>query len=202
MPAKAFPILAVEDDLSEAVVLRALSLAAPTAVVRACLGKKGTGDLRKRFPELNRSAQSIPIVLLLDLDRWECPVALLEDVRGNAEISPMLTFRIAVREVESWLLADPEAFSKFARISPIKLPRDPESLSDPKQALINLVASGRCSRGRKEAIVPTQGSTASQGPGYNSELKGYVNSEWCVDRARQFSPSLDRALKAFRRIVD
>jgi hypothetical protein len=62
----------------------------------------------------------------------EVPVAWLPD-----RCSKML-LRAVVREIESWLLADASGISRFLGVSVSLVPRDPESLKDPKQSLVNL----------------------------------------------------------------
>jgi hypothetical protein len=111
---------------------------------------------------------------------------------------PNLLFRIAVREVEAWVLADRIAFGKFfgVDIKPLTSPTD--RLPDPKRFLIDLVARSR-SRALREAIVPARRSTATQGPDYNRPLTEFIEKHWKLDRAVKNSESLRRTLQAVQR---
>jgi chorismate mutase len=106
-----------------------------------------------------------------------------------------LIFRIAVREVESWLLADRIGFAKFLGIARDKLPKNPDDLIDPKAHLINLTRISR-KRDLREDILPRIRSTAKQGPAYNERLVSFVRDAWNPSKASEYSPSLGRTLKA------
>ncbi|MCB0764947.1 MAG: hypothetical protein KDB84_09590, partial [Flavobacteriales bacterium] len=104
-----------------------------------------------------------------------------------------LIFRIAVREVEAWLLADRAGFAEFLGLPVTKIPQAPESLRDPKQTLINLAR--RIKRRRlAEELIPPVGSSSSVGPFYNDRLSEFVTTKWNVQSASKRSPSLAKAL--------
>lgn len=103
-----------------------------------------------------------------------------------------LLFRIAVREVESWLLADQVNLARFFGIAQSSIPARPDELPDPKQKLIDLARKSR-NRRLREDIVPRKGSTAKQGPDYNVRLEEFVNGIWNPRTAAESSPSLHRA---------
>ena len=106
---KPIPVnLATEDELSETVLLKVLKHLNRFAVGN-CYRRGGYGYLRKTISGWNGAARGIPFVLLTDLDDCECPQKLLETWLGTTR-HPNLLFRVAVREVESWLLADREFF--------------------------------------------------------------------------------------------
>lgn len=184
--------LAVEDDLSEAVVRRSLLDTGRDYVIGTVLGRSGYGYLQSRANNWNAAAAAgTPIVLLTDLDKHPCPSGLIDrwlDVKPHAN----LVFRVAVREVESWLLADREGFADFLRVSPVNIPLQPDQIADPKQSLVNLARRSR-TRAVRESIVPRRGSTAVQGPDYNGCLGDFVRSQWSRDAALGCSPSLGRA---------
>lgn len=103
--------------------------------------------------------------------------------------------RVAVREIESWILADLDGFSRFTEVSRNRLPRTPEELDDPKMTLVNLVRN-HGHRNVRERIVPEPRSGASEHPEYTDCLAEFVRGSWSTERARQASGSLDRALAA------
>ncbi|MGL5066189.1 MAG: hypothetical protein ACRC62_39975, partial [Microcoleus sp.] len=108
---------------------------------------------------------------------------------------PNLLFRIAVKEVEAWLLAHREAFAEFLGISVDLIPADVDKIPDPKQLLINLAKKSK-KRTLREAIVPDRNSTSQIGKDYNGQLIQFVNSSWQVASAQTNSPSLERAMNA------
>ncbi|MCS7168176.1 MAG: hypothetical protein RMI91_03400 [Gemmatales bacterium] len=66
----------------------------------------------------------------MDLDRdASCAPALRK--RYLAQLAPYLCFRVAVRAIEAWLLADAPNLARFLHVCPNLIPPDPESLSDP-----------------------------------------------------------------------
>jgi len=136
----------------------------------------------------------MPYLILTDLDYEECAPIMIKEWLPETR-NPNLIFRIAVREVESWVLADRPGFAKFLGISQNKMPRKPDELLDPKAYLINLAKDSR-KRALREDIVPKQGSTAKQGPAYNERLASFVQDAWNPSNARQFSPSLERTIRA------
>ena len=97
--------LATEDELSEAVLRRLLDHADRGYAIGTAYGRRGFGYLRRTITGWNRAAQFVPFIVLTDLDRRPCPTELIEDWLREAR-HPNLLLRVAVREVEAWLLAD------------------------------------------------------------------------------------------------
>ena len=184
--------IATEDALSEAVVERLTEETQGRLRVSDRIGKTGAGDLRKRLPELVRLAPAIPVVLLTDLDLKPCAAGLVTEWLHNLSRPETLLLRIAVREVEAWLLADQQAFGTCFRIPPSKLPDDPESLPDPKQILLNLVQR-HAPKKLKQDIVVDRGSGPRQGLAYNLRLIDFVRNQWNPERAAASADSLARA---------
>ena len=184
--------LAVEDDLSEAVIRRLLLHTGRDYAIGMVFGRGDFGYLRTRANNFNAAAASgTPILLLTDLDQHPCPSGLMDDWL-DIEAHANLVFRVAVREVESWLLADREGFADFLGIDVVNIPLQPDQVADPKRSLVNLARRSR-SRMLRESIVPRRGSTAVQGPDYNGCIGEFVRNEWNPDAATHCSPSLGRA---------
>ena len=75
----AIPVnLAVEDDLSEAVLKRLLMHTARGFAIGTVYGHSGYGYLRSTIGGWNTAARGIPFVILTDLDEYACPMALIE----------------------------------------------------------------------------------------------------------------------------
>lgn len=184
--------LVIEDELSEAVVRRVLADTHRDYWVGLAYGRTGFGYLRSTANNWNAAAAAgTPILLLTDLDRHDCPPNLISEWLDR-ECHANFLFRVAVREVESWLLADRVGFAQFLGISVELIPTQPDQVVDPKQTLINLARRSRRLRLR-ESIVPREGSTATQGPDYNGCLADFVRNQWNSNNAKERSPSLNRA---------
>ncbi len=190
----AIPInLATEDELSEAVLRRLLTFAARGYAIGYAYRRGGFGYLRRTIGGWNRAARGTPFAVLTDLDDHLCPSALIEAWLAEAPHENLL-FRVAVREVEAWLLADPEGLSKYLAVRRDSVPVDPESLIDAKGALIDLARKSR-STSVRDRIVPKRGSSAKQGPDYNGCLTQFVSAYWNIEAAAANSPSLSRTAK-------
>lgn len=191
-------ILAVEDGISEAVCRRLLSVSRPECDVRAVVGLRGYGPLRQRLPELNRSARALEVLLLTDLDTtYPCPGALIDDWREGLTFNSRLLFRVAVHEVESWLLADRHSFAAGLRVPVERLPLEPDLVPDPKRLVVNLARGSRSPTIRAD-LVPAPGATSAVGPAYNPRMIDFVLNIWNPLQAAAHSPSLRRALERLR----
>jgi len=183
--------LATEDELSEVTLFRILEVVDGYAVGTP-YRRGGFGYLRRTIPGWNQAARSVPFIVLTDLDKYECPAELINDWLRVPKHRNLL-FRVAVREVESWLLADSPNFSEFLGVRSSLIPADTDSLPDPKATLVQLARRSR-SKQIRESIVPAKGSTAKQGPDYNGCLCTFVRKRWDLDTAKANSPSLARTV--------
>ncbi len=186
--------LAVEDDLSEAVLRKILSESGRPFAIGTCYIGRGFGYLRKMIRGFNNAAKGTPFLVLTDLDSIECPPELIGTWLLEP-INPNLLFRVAVREVEAWLLADQAGFAKFLGIRRALIPQDVDEIDDPKTSLINL-AKRSTRRDLRTDIVPPAGSTRLIGPNYNGRLVSYVQDRWDISAAKKSSPSLIRTVNA------
>ena len=152
----------------------------------------GFGYLRKTISGWNNAAKGRPFIVLTDLDRYVCPNALIEDWLGRPP-HPNLLFRIAVHEVEAWLLADRLNISRFLQVSEKFVPLNADDLVDPKGTLVSVARRSRSGsiRGR---LAPKRGSTAKQGQDYNGCLGEFVRTSWNVGAAASGSASLRRTI--------
>jgi hypothetical protein len=185
--------LAIEDELSESVLRTLLNYVDREYFVGTAYGRQGFGYLRKTAVGWNVGAKGTPFVLLTDLDDYVCPSALIQEWL-NVPLHPNLIFRVAVREVEAWLLADRINIARFLSVAQARVPLNCDDLADPKRELIQLARKSR-SRDMRERIAPRIDSTAQQGPDYNGCLTAFVKSEWDIQTACNASPSLARAVQ-------
>lgn len=185
--------LVFEDLLSESVLRKLLNNSRQNYVIGSCYNARGYGWIREKINGLNRAAKGMPYLVLTDLDRYECPPILLNEwligIRNHN-----LLFRVAVRQVESWLLGCRLAMSKFLGIREDLIPEAVDEIQDAKKFLIDLAKRSR----KKQVcldIVPKEGSTAKIGPDYNGRLIHFVENFWNPNVAKDFSPSLQKTIK-------
>lgn len=180
--------LAAEDTPGLAVGRKLVAEQPPLSVWRE-ENARGFGKLRTKTPNYDQmGARGLPVLMLTDLDTAQCPSDKLTAWLGNAPSRGFL-FRICVREIEAWLLADRVAMAEFLDINPVKVPPAPELLPDPKAKLISLAQ--RAPRRIRIGITPI--GRATIGPDYNELLQTFVADCWSSERASQCAPSLARA---------
>lgn len=186
----------MEGELDDAVIRR---LAAHVgAEVGAVYGKEGKPQLRRRIGGYNAAAQWHPWAVLVDLDADHVCASALRNEWLPSE-APLMCFRVAVRQIEAWLLADREESARFLGISRDLVPRDPDQESDAKRCLVQLARRSRWRRIR-EAMVPVSGSGRSVGPLYNATLREFVAERWRPEAASETSDSLRRCIASLRQL--
>ena len=142
-------------------------------------------------------AQHQVMLVLTDLDRANCLVEFRDQWLPTAPPQNLL-LRVAVREVESWVLADHIAMRALIGAKGV-LPAAPDELADPKQSLLKLAKSAP-KQVRADLLKNIDGNLA-QGLGYNARLTAWINSEWSPQRAAERSPSLARARLRLNEVV-
>jgi len=185
--------LVVEDTLGQVVLRRILREYRSDALVGSCYGNRGYDYIKKRARAFNKAAKGLPLLMLADLE-MECAPAQIGTLLSGPR-HPNLIFRVAIMEIESWILADRGGFSSFLGVAKRLIPQNVDVIVDPKKLVVNLAR--RCRRrSLREALVPAPASTAKVGPGYNGQLSSFVDSTWNISEASQNSPSLRRAVNA------
>lgn len=192
--------VATEDELSEAVAVRLVDEAFGVGRIGNRLGRKGNGYLIKKLPGLRQMANREPVLILTDLDDSNCVPKLLQKWTTGQQLPENLLLRVAVRETEAWLLADRNGIADLLEISPNKIPLDPESLSDPKQFLLNLAQ--KATRDVRSELVAARGAVAAQGLGYNRVLTSFVSARWKLTEAKASSASLYKAVTRLQELAD
>lgn len=184
--------LVFEDLVSLTVMEKLISLHPESLSVQSRINAHGFGNIRRELPRYNKAAVKLPFFVLTDLDTASCPPEWLSAWLPKGQ-APKLLFRVAVREVVSWILADRAGFAEFLGISAANFKQPPDTLPDPKREIFRLTRKSR-SRDLKEDILP--GKEAAIGSGYNFVIPKFIRQAWSPERARIQSPSLDRALTA------
>jgi len=193
--------IAAEDPLGRAVMQRIVSDAVPHAELHftAC---RGNDYLKQKFSAFATIAQhQNPVVVITDLDQFPCATALMAHWKIRQPLPAGLLFRVAVHEVESWLLADRAGFSKLFGIPQQKLPGTPDSVSDPKELVIQLARSSRL-KSIRLGIAPAPGAAASKGFQYNEILTQFVLNAWDYQAACRNSDSLARAVHRIAQLAE
>ncbi|MFA6922278.1 MAG: hypothetical protein WC216_10580 [Gallionella sp.] len=184
--------LIVEDELSGFVLRKLVELSGKGLSVYGVLSMGGFGNIKNQIPRFKNASNVIPHIILTDLDTCDCAPRLMKDWDIDS-VQKNLLFRVAVREVEAWLLADRQGIADYLGLPLAKIPLHPEHETDPKQTLLNLVR--KCKRRRLIVeLVPAAGSSASIGPLYNSRMGDFVRDRWDMQRAMVNSDSLSRAV--------
>ena len=189
-------LAAVEGTVDEVVVRRlAYEAGLPVAVVH---GKRGKDDLRQRLPGYNTAARFGVWVVLVDLDHdADCAPELVADWLPAP--SRGMCFRVVVRAMVAWLLADRERLAAFLGVAPGRIPPDPELEPDPKRTMVGLSIQSR-RREIREDMAPRWESGRVVGPAYTSRMIEFTQSHWRPEQAAERSDSLRRCLRRLREL--
>lgn len=192
---------AVEGLLDEVVIRRLLQDV--DVKPKAFYGGKGKDHLKAKIPAYNKAARLFPWVVVIDLDHdEECAPPFVNTT--IPDIVELMCFRVAVREIESWIIADSERIAAFLGVSESRIPRNPDSLADPKGALVKIANHSR-RRVIKDSIVPRVEGKRKIGPGYNSKLTEFIIDSvngWRPKVASKHSDSLARCIRCIKRLKE
>ena len=110
-------ILAVEDSLSDVVSTKILKHFGIEIIQRIPNTYQGKSYLQRRANELNRStAGPLYVFMFADLDSPQTCVPELIQSWVKAPLKPDFFLRVAVMEIESWIMADRRALATFLSI--------------------------------------------------------------------------------------
>lgn len=185
---------AVEGPVDAAVLRRILTVTGHKADVVHI--KHGKTSLLKKVDGYNAAAQLGPWLVLVDLngDRSCAPPFVATHL---PEPASQMLFRVAVRQVEAWLLADRQRLARFLRVGASRIPLDPEELPDAKEAMVN-VARQSSNRALREEMVPRTRSGRRTGPAYVARMTEFIDGAWDPDDAAEHAESLSRCLARLR----
>lgn len=158
----------------------------------------GKDKLNDKLRGYAAAAEHGPWFITRDLDHDDdCALRLRDKLIAN--VPDMLCFRIAVRQVESWLIADKHRLANHLGISAARLSANPDQDDDPKETII---AAARRSKRRqiKESIPPRPGSGRKVGVGYREILENFVEDIWQPQDAMENSDSLANTIRRLARL--
>ena len=184
---------AVEGISDEAVLRRVV--ADRRAEVHRVQIQRGKASLRRALPGYNAAAKRDPWLVLVDLDRdFDCAAALVS--AWLPVPSAYMRFRVVVRKIEGWLLADRERFASYFSVPGSAVPDQPDDLDDAKAALLLAISRSR-RKAIREDMLPRPESGRRVGAAYPSRLIEFASDAahgWRPGVAAQRSPSLSRCL--------
>lgn len=189
--------LVVEDSLSESICRRLL--ASSSLQVGHVYGKEGVGYIKTRLRAFNNAAKGSRYLIVADLDRFGCVAELWQKWAPGVQRHPNLLFRVAVCEIESWLLADTSNLCRFFGLQQRQQIYNSDQVNDPKRELLELAIRSPKKLLRDAVTYRDQHGTLLQGPDYNGTLHRFVQNQWNLKNAARASDSLTRALNALRR---
>ena len=184
--------IVVEDDLSEAVIRKLIDCSRQNYAIHRTFVRGGRGNIYKQRVGFNNASKGTPYLIFVDLDRDECAPSLVREWLPQKHHN--LIFCVAVREVESWIIASRSRISEFLGIEEHRICSTVDEIQNTKEYLLQLVKKSR-NKSLKKDILPRSRSTAKVGPDYNGRLIYFVEKYWDSDAARANSPSLDRTIR-------
>lgn len=147
-------ITVVVEGPSDLVVLSKV-LGSQGAFVSAAHGMRGKGWIDTHIKRYNAAAHYGLWLVLRDLNSdASCAPTLCASLLPNP--APLMSLRIAVRELEAWILADTVGLGKYLGIPRNTIPGPPDDLQDPKTTLVSLARTSRHRRIRVD-MVPASG---------------------------------------------
>lgn len=162
-------------------------------------GKKGKPYLLKRLLNYNQAASFQPWFVLIDLDKELCPSEALQI--WLPQPTKGMRCRVAVRAIESWLLADSRNLARFLSVSETKIQQQsPDNYADPKATLIALAKHSSSSAIRTD-MVPRLNSGAKVGDLYVPRLNEFTEKFWNPTIAMEHSESLQRCVNALKTLT-
>jgi hypothetical protein len=165
-------------------------------------GKNGKSFLLQKLSAYNQAARFSLWIILIDLDDDDDCAPPFRKSRLPCP-APYMCFRVAVRETESWFLADRERLAKFLSVGVSRIPLDPEKLDSPKSTMVEIARHSR-RRGIREDMVPRPGSGRKVGPAYTSQLIEFARDSkrgWRPNVAAETSDSLKRCVRCLLRLI-
>lgn len=199
MKAKSLALI-TEDRLTEAVFRKCIAEFMPSFCIVRSEVKNGRGNVQRELNAYSALSNAMPVIIGVDLDHDQCAPTLLAKWQASFQPNRNLIIRIAVREIESWVLADRKRIAALISAPSDNIAKDPDNLDDPKIFLLEMAREFAKEDLRRELVPVNFGQYPRIGPAYNATMAQFVMSRWRPAVARKKSDSLDRALRAFESV--
>ncbi|MDR2440249.1 MAG: hypothetical protein LBE12_12895 [Planctomycetaceae bacterium] len=164
----------------------------------------GFSKIKERLPAcIEIGKNGLYSISLTDLDKeYCCPPSLIRNWLSIEDGKPIelpekTLFRVAVREIESWIMADRKKFAKYFDLTESLLPTIPDKIRDPKKEFFSLLRKKERQKFRR--MLP--GKNSFIGPEYNDIMCDFIERHWLPTRAENNSPSLKRMMSRLRAIT-
>jgi hypothetical protein len=190
--------LVAEDRLTEAVILKCVSVYLPTFTIHRRDVKGGRGNVQRELKAYLSLSKLMPVIVGVDLDGDLCPSALLKGWGLGLPTPKNLLVRVAVREIESWILGDRKRFAKFVAGSSDDIPASPDALDDPKKFLLDFARKTASDDLKRDLIPVNFGQYPRIGPAYNLRMCAFAHDKWRPHVASTRSASLKRMINALQ----
>lgn len=172
------------EGVSDEAVLRRLVIVHGADIHRVQV-QHGKPNLRRALPGYNNAAARDPWLVFVDLDaEFDCAPALVTDWLPAP--SRYMRFRVVVRQIEAWLLADGERFAAFFSVPEHRIPTAPDTLTNARMELLRVIGHST-KRAIRDDMLPRPRSGRQVGPAYTSRLIEFVTNEdtgWRADELR------------------
>ena len=144
----------------------------------------------------NKDARRKRWVAVTDLDN-KFPCAGLARAQWLPSPAPYMCFRIAVQEIEAWLLADREQAAKFFKVPLTSIPSNPDMLTSPlpKEVVLQLAQQGGLA-----GMTRGAGDTLDEGNLYTNRMSEFARLWWRPAIAAQNSPSLKKCIERLQQL--
>lgn len=167
-------------------LMRQLRITDSNLVIRDAGGHHNFWKIAEQY---NAAGRHRVLIGLADLEQISCASQQLNSLTGG--LSSGFRLRLAVRMIESWIVADRTAFASFLGVPVSRIPAEPDLEVHPKR-LIGELAKHSSRRAIREGLAP-QHSSALVGPEFTASMARFIDTNWDSGRARKHSPSLNRA---------
>lgn len=188
--------LVAEDKLTQAVLQKCVREILPGHRIVRSEVKGGRGNVQRELAAYAHLSTKMPVLVGVDLDGDECAPGLL----ATWDQADNLFVRVAVREVESWVLADRRRLAIFLDVPTKSMPTNPDQLQDPKLALLKLAKAHAATELRGDLVPKNFSQYPRIGPAYNLRMCSFVDLKWRPRVAMGYSNSLSRAIAAIEQI--
>jgi len=165
------------------------------------INAQGSLNLKKRVRTYNQAAAYSPFIVITDLDKKQCPKKVLEQWLAGITVNDNFIFRICVQEIETWMIADRDNFSRYFKIPLARIPTSVERINDPKEFILELVRKNS-PLSIREMVLPAKNSNGKTGRLYNTVFQIYISEHWYITAAQASSTSLKRAVSRIREMGD